>query len=162
MWQLTMVFPRLSVCGWPEHRGGSGNTAAAAVVAGGQRAEADDMLQNGGSGQRGMGGSLSGSFGAPCCGTEPESAPAAGVRNRGGAGDWGFFPDARARPHREVEADRWAVTARGAHKAVAQRGRASEAGSRCGSGAVNGSGPIELRNGFLNLDKSFPILHNRK
>jgi hypothetical protein len=27
---------------------------------------------------------------------------------------------------------------------------------------VNGSGPIEIRNGFLNLDNGFPILQNRK
>jgi hypothetical protein len=27
---------------------------------------------------------------------------------------------------------------------------------------VNGFGPIEIRNGFLNLDKGFPILQNRK
>jgi hypothetical protein len=82
-------------------------------------------------------------------------------------GGLGIFPDARARPQREVEADRWAAMARGAHKAVAQRERERErelAERVHDAGRVwfNGSGPLELRNGFLILDKGFPLLQNRK
>jgi hypothetical protein len=63
-------------------------------------------------------------------------------RRRGGLG---IFPDTRAWPQREVEADRWAAMARDA-----------------GRVQFNGSGPLELRNGFLILDKGFPLLQNRK
>jgi hypothetical protein len=56
----------------------------------------------------------------------PESVPMAGGRNRAWA--WGigdFPPHARARPQREVEADRWAAMAHGAHLAVVRRERES-------------------------------------
>jgi hypothetical protein len=59
-----------------------------------------------------------------------ESVPIAGGRNRARARGIGyFFPDAWARPQREVEADRWAATARGAHQVVPHRERAGRAGS---------------------------------
>jgi hypothetical protein len=46
-----------------------------------------------------------------------------------GVGDWGFFsPDVRTQPQREVEADRWAAMARGAHLAVVHRERVGGAG----------------------------------
>jgi hypothetical protein len=45
-----------------------------------------------------------------------ESVPAAGTgHEREGLGV--FFPDAQARPQREVEPDRWAATAHGGHQA---------------------------------------------
>jgi hypothetical protein len=142
-------FPGLSVHAWPEHHGGGGGGDIAAVAAGGHRAEA--------------GGSLSSSSGAPCHGTGPEFALAAGGRNRGGAGDWGFFSPMCGPSHRAVEADRWAATAHGAHKAVAQRGREpAERVRDAGRVRFNGSVPLELRNGFLILDKGFPLLQNRK
>jgi hypothetical protein len=42
-----------------------------------------------------------------------------------GHGGLGIFLDVRAQPQREVEADRWAATARGAHQAVAYREKES-------------------------------------
>jgi hypothetical protein len=81
-----------------------------------------------------------------------------------GARDWGFFsPDVRARPQRE----RWRPTSgpqwlTGPTKQWHTEGKPAERVLDTGRVRVNGSGPIEIRNGFLNLDKGFPILQNRK
>jgi hypothetical protein len=152
MWQLTTVSPGC--------RYALGLSIAAAAAAGGQRTEAGVVLQNSGFEQREAGGSLSGSSGAPCRGTGPESAPVARTEKAWGIGD---FSPTHGPDHRE----RWRPTNGTQRHAGPRRQwrREREPAERVRDAGwvwFNGSGPLELRNGFLILDKGFPLLRNRK
>jgi hypothetical protein len=84
----------------------------------------------------------------------PESAPTAGGQNRARRG--GLGKSRERLTHGTVKAP-------DPPGSDAQREREPVEWARdAGRVQVNGSGPIEIRNGFLNLDKGFPLLQNRK